>query len=330
LVSVFDVGLVSDRPYLVMQLVDGDSLACRLLDGPLPVEDTMRIGAVLADALAHAHRRGVVHRDVKPSNILLDAENMPYLTDFGIALLSGSTRLTSADEIIGTPAYLAPEQILGEPIGPPADVYALGLVLLECVTGEMEYSGGTRLEAALARLHRPPRVPATLPDELADLLRAMTDKEPCRRPTAEECAQRLRGVPLVVERHRWRVAVAAATAVAAVGGGVLLAVDLPSPSSDPPTAPVAAEQQTTTPEHTTPSTAGPTRSPRVTVDDRVITAPASVRQPAAPHTTSAARPPTQATKPPATQPATGVAKGKTNKGKSANGNSGSGHGRGEH
>ncbi len=145
----------------------------------------------LADALAHAHDRGVVHRDVKPSNIILDREGLPHLTDFGIALLADTPRLTGANEILGTPAYLAPEQLSDAAVGPPADVYALGLVLLECLSGELEYALGSSLDVALARLNRPPRTPTGVPPEVADLLTVMTATEALDRPTAEACALRL-------------------------------------------------------------------------------------------------------------------------------------------
>ncbi len=191
LVAIFDVGTVDDRPFLVMEFVGGTSLQARLLAGPLPLDQVLRIGGALADALAHAHHRGVVHRDVKPSNIVLDQENVPHLTDFGIALLAGTPRLTSANEILGTPAYLAPEQLSDTEVGPPADVYALGLVLLECLSGELEYASGTILEVALTRLNRPPRIPTGLPPELTGLLAAMTATEALDRPTAETCALRL-------------------------------------------------------------------------------------------------------------------------------------------
>ncbi len=191
LVLIYDVGVVDDRPFLVMEFVEGTSLQSRLLDGPLPVTEVMRIGAVLAEALAHAHGRGVVHRDVKPSNIMLDREGLPHLTDFGIALMAGSPRLTSANEIVGTPAYLAPEQLSGGEVGARADVYALALVLLECVTGVVEYPAGSNLEIALSRLSRPPRIPADLPPAFAELLVRMTSTEPLDRPTAAQCALRL-------------------------------------------------------------------------------------------------------------------------------------------
>jgi tRNA A-37 threonylcarbamoyl transferase component Bud32/uncharacterized membrane protein YgcG len=195
LVSVYDVDTQDARPYLVMRLVHGQSLRDRLLGGPLPADDVSRIGAALAGALAHVHANGVVHRDVKPSNILLDENGSPLLGDFGIALLTGSARLTRTNEIIGTPAYLAPEQVLGDEVGPPADVYALGLVLLECLTGEIEYYGGSEVEIALARLNRPPNIPADLPFDLAGIIAAMTARNPSERPTAAAVARHLGGLP---------------------------------------------------------------------------------------------------------------------------------------
>jgi eukaryotic-like serine/threonine-protein kinase len=191
LVSVFDGGLHRGRPYLVMQLIRGQSLYAMLRGGALPAELAVPLMALLADGLAHVHGRGVVHRDVKPSNILLDQQGLPYLGDFGIALLSGHARVTGADEIVGTPAYLAPEQVYGGRLGPAVDIYALGLVLLECLTGRREYNGTSRMKAALARLDRGPRIPADLPAELAAFLRAMTDAEPDRRPTAQQCVEAL-------------------------------------------------------------------------------------------------------------------------------------------
>ncbi|HEX3784765.1 MAG TPA: protein kinase [Pseudonocardiaceae bacterium] len=192
LVSIFDSGVHQDRPYLVMQLISGQSLQSRLLAGALPEADAVRVAAALADALAHIHSRSVVHRDVKPANILLDRDDNPYLGDFGIALVAGQARLTSHDEIIGTPAYLAPEQVRGSDVGPAADIYALGLVLLECLTGEVEYSRADKIEAALARLRKPPRIPTGIDRSLAALLTAMTHRRPGRRPTAARCATLLR------------------------------------------------------------------------------------------------------------------------------------------
>jgi eukaryotic-like serine/threonine-protein kinase len=188
LVSIFDAGVEGDRPYLVMQLVDGESLRDRLLAGPLNSDDVVLLGARLATALAHVHRNGIVHRDIKPSNIVLDSNSSPHLADFGIALLLDAARMTGSNEIMGTAAYLAPEQILGADVGAEADVYSLGLVLLECLTGELEYPGVSKVESALARLHRSPRMPEDISPVLGELLTAMTARDATDRPTSGDCA----------------------------------------------------------------------------------------------------------------------------------------------
>jgi serine/threonine protein kinase len=211
LVSIYATGVRKARPYLVMELVDGPSLQSRLRDGPMTTDATARLGEQLASALAHAHANGVVHRDVKPSNILLDLHGSAHLSDFGIALVAGAARMTATDEIIGTPAYLAPEQVRGSDAGPAVDVYALGLVLIECLTGTIEFSGETRMEAALARLHRPARIPPGLPAHLATLLAAMTASNPKRRPTAAECAAGFAALATVPRRTRSTRPVAAIT-----------------------------------------------------------------------------------------------------------------------
>ncbi|MFE2298570.1 serine/threonine-protein kinase [Streptomyces sp. NPDC059445] len=190
LVTAFDAGQHDGRVFLVMQLVEGTTLRRRITAGPLTFEDTAALGSGVAHALAHAHEESVVHRDVKPSNILLDASHRPYLTDFGISRLLDATTQTATGTLIGTAAYLAPEQVLGQPVGRPADIYALGLVLLECLTGRLEYDGAP-LEAAIARLHRQPALPRHLPPQLADLVRAMTALDENDRPTADDCARAL-------------------------------------------------------------------------------------------------------------------------------------------
>ncbi|MGW6828939.1 serine/threonine protein kinase [Streptomyces massasporeus] len=190
LVTAFDAGHHDGDAFLVMQLIDGRTLKSRIADGPLSCEAAAALGAALAEALAHTHEVGIVHRDVKPSNIILDSSGRPHLTDFGISRLLDATTRTSTGTMTGTAAYLAPEQVLGRPVGRPADVYALGLVLLECLTGRLEYDGGP-LESAIARLHRPPSFPGSLPDGFAGLLRGMTSLEERDRPTARACAQAL-------------------------------------------------------------------------------------------------------------------------------------------
>ena len=189
LVMLLDVGTSDDRPFLVMELVEGPTLATLIADGPVDPEVVTRTGRQLAEALAYAHEAGVVHRDVKPGNVLLGDRGRAKLADFGIARLVGDTvRHTQTGTTIGTAAYLSPEQVQGHDVTGAADVYALGLVLVEALTGVRAFPG-TPTEAALARLHRDPDVP----DDLAhhDLLVAMTDRDPAARPGPADVASRL-------------------------------------------------------------------------------------------------------------------------------------------
>ena len=190
LVTLFDAGAgdasTDDAPYLVMEFVDGRTLRERLADGPLPGADVARLGAELAGALSYVHGRGIVHRDVKPANILLDTSSGPgsaRLTDFGIAQLADGAHLTAHGTTVGTANYLSPEQALGQPLGPASDVYSLGLVLLEMLTGRLAYPG-SGIDAAIARLHRPPDIPSTLGPAWIGLLAAMTARDPLQRPDA--------------------------------------------------------------------------------------------------------------------------------------------------
>lgn len=193
LVPVYDVGLDGAAPFLVMQLVDGPTLARQIAAGPLPAGRAAKVGTELARTLAYVHSHGIVHRDVKPSNVLVDPSGRVLLTDFGVSRLVDATRMTATGQAIGTAAYLAPEQVRGATAGPPADVYALGLVLLECLTGEAAYHGSNPVEIAVARLHRPPEVPSSVPPALASTITAMVATDPASRPTAEACGRQLAG-----------------------------------------------------------------------------------------------------------------------------------------
>lgn len=195
LVTVFDAGTdpESEQPFLVMQLVEGPTLGEELRSGRLPSERSARYGAALADALAYVHERGLVHRDVKPANVLISADGRVHLADFGIARLVDSAHQTRTGDVLGTPAYFAPEQVAGEPVGPPADVYALGIVLIECLTGTRPFEG-TVMEVAMARLARDPEVPAQLGGDWQALLTAMTRRSPEDRPAATVVAATLRRI----------------------------------------------------------------------------------------------------------------------------------------
>lgn len=156
------------------------------------------VGAQLADALAHLHAQGVLHRDVKPENVLVRSRPVAAgtvlreakLSDFGIARSIDDARLTRSDVLVGTAAYLSPESLGSGVVGPGSDVYSLGLVLLEALTGERAYSG-TTLEISLQRMHHAPVVPATLPERWRPLLTAMTALDPAARPSAEQVARTL-------------------------------------------------------------------------------------------------------------------------------------------
>jgi serine/threonine protein kinase len=211
LVTIFDAGsgVVHDgwsRAFLVMELVTGPSLADRLdRGGPLSPAHTAIIGAHVTEALAYIHQAGVVHRDVKPANILLPGgdrtgpfEAWTKLTDFGIARLVEDAHLTSTGLLIGTPHYLSPEQAAGASPGPPTDVYALGLVILECLTGVRAYPGSA-LESAAARLYRDPEIPDSLGSAWIDLLAAMTRRDAADRPTAAEASVAFRTVITVTQ-----------------------------------------------------------------------------------------------------------------------------------
>ena len=196
IVSTYDTGEDDGVAYIVMELIQGPNLRTVLERGPLPVPEAVRIAGRGRDALGHAHHHGVVHRDVKPANVLVPTDGPVKVTDFGIAKVAGSGDLTSTGSIIGTARYLAPEQVLGEPADGRADVYAVGLLLFQMLTGSLPFHGDTEMATALARVNR---APAPLPDQIPAGVAAVVDRclerEPDRRyPSAEALATALDGI----------------------------------------------------------------------------------------------------------------------------------------
>lgn len=185
------------QPYLVMELVDGPSLAGLLADGPMNPGQAMDVIAQTAAGLQAAHAAGLVHRDIKPGNLLISPGGRVKITDFGIARADWSATLTGTGLVIGTAAYLAPERVAGAPATPAADLYALGVVGYECLTGERPFDGEP-VAVALAHQDRPlPRLPPSVPAEIARLIAELTAKAPGARPGSAgevaERASRLRG-----------------------------------------------------------------------------------------------------------------------------------------
>jgi serine/threonine protein kinase len=201
LVTLYDAGNGvldgAQRTFIVMEFIDGPDLRSRIAGGRLPATEVAELGADLAEALHYVHARGVIHRDIKPANVLLAPSDFPgrvwhaKLADFGIARLLDGTRLTATGALLGTASYLSPEQALGSAIGAPSDVYSLGLVLLECLTGERAYPG-TAVESAIARLQRQPEIPDELGPEWGRVLEGMLAREPDDRLDAGNAAVALR------------------------------------------------------------------------------------------------------------------------------------------
>lgn len=196
LLPVRQFGQERGRVYLVMDHLEAPTLRGVINQRRPSDGELSRIGARIAEVLDYLHEQGVVHREVTPTNIVLgggDSPGQPRLADLGVPALAGEAGRGGYPPVS---AYWAPEQVRGEPAGPPADVFALGLVLLEAVTGQPAYPGDER-SAAAARLHNPPVVPNDLAAPLANALLAMTELSPGARPSAARAAAMLSGAPAV-------------------------------------------------------------------------------------------------------------------------------------
>ncbi|WP_433790432.1 serine/threonine-protein kinase [Actinoplanes sp. CA-252034] len=305
----------SVAPFVVMELLSGETVAARLCDadGPVPWGEAVSIGAAVAEALAAAHAAGVVHRDIKPGNVMLCPGGVKLL-DFGISAAAGEPDDDDTGVSFGTPAYAAPERLDGKPAEPATDLYGLGVLLFEMVTGDPPYDVNTWEELAAAQAHGPTPLPETLPARLRELILRCLDDNPSRRPTAAQArrvltrlvpsaparltiplpkppptghAKVLPAPPRVTSPGARRVAFAAALAgVAAIVVAVLYAATTPDDAVElaqpPASSPTTARTESAGPtEKAEPSiSVAPPPSPpepnRVTPTDPVLTVEAAL------------------------------------------------------
>jgi serine/threonine protein kinase len=243
ILPIYDHGIDGDVHYIVMRLLTGGSLAERLeREGRPDPPEALRILERLADGLDHAHRRGVVHRDLKPGNILFDIEGNPYLVDFGIAgLVDAGSVLLTAEVAIGTPLYIAPEQVTGGAVDGRADQYALGVIAYELLTGEPPFGGTTAMAVLLQHVQTDPQ-PGELPEPVFAPLRRALSKEPDQRfGSVTEFVHALRkgvraaGWPVTMTFSQRAVrppSAAAPVGAAADGFGVATPISAPSIARD--------------------------------------------------------------------------------------------------
>jgi eukaryotic-like serine/threonine-protein kinase len=196
-VTVFDVAEHDGRPLIVMEYLEGGSVYERLRTGRVPHAQALTWLAQTAEALDRAHANGIVHRDVKPANLLLDRDGNVHVSDFGIASASGADMLTEPGTVLGTAGYISPEQARGEPATPASDRYALGVVAFELLTGRRPFAGDTPTTEAFAHLNasipRAVDVDPTLPPALDVVFESALAKDPATRPaTARDLVQKLR------------------------------------------------------------------------------------------------------------------------------------------
>ena len=192
LVTVLEHGEDDGRPYLVLEHVGGGSLSARLEHGALPLDEAVRLITEIAAGLDALHAAGIVHRDVKPSNVMLREDGSAALTDFGLAKGAAYTVLTRPGQVLGTLDYLAPELVRGEPATPASDLYALGCVTFECLAGKPPFADRSLFGIGTAHLHDEPPDPG-FPPEVMWAVRKALEKDPAARPpTATAFAHLLR------------------------------------------------------------------------------------------------------------------------------------------
>jgi eukaryotic-like serine/threonine-protein kinase len=247
--QLYDYGEDNGRPYMVLEYVPGGTLEDRLADAngePLPDEEARLISAGIAAGLAHAHARGVVHRDLKPANVLFDEEGRPKLADFGIArMVAGEGTLTEAGTVLGTAAYISPEQAAGEPATAASDVYSFGVILYRLLTGRLPFESTDPMELVLMHRDAPPP-PITAfrddpPGALESTANAALEKDPALRPRDGAALLAALGVGSAAALTQATTALAAdATQVLPVAAGAAAAGAVPGaapPSPAPPPRP---------------------------------------------------------------------------------------------
>ena len=307
---VYDYGEGEAGPFIALEWLPGGSLEDRLGTEPLPPDETRRVAQGVAAGLAHLHARGLVHRDLKPANVMFDEEDRPKLADFGLARsTAGAGTLTEAGTVLGTAAYISPEQAAGEPAGAASDVYSFGVILFRMLTGVLPFVADDAI--ALVNMHRnapPPAVESLQPNaprDLAALTAATLRKDPAQRPAdgaallaalgttastavipADTAATQVLAAPAPVpvppppapppsdQRRKWAIVAAAVVLLAAAGGILAWAVTRPG-STTPATSSVHTHTHptTTTQPTTTPSTTTATTQTQPTTTAQSTTSP---------------------------------------------------------
>ena len=234
ILPIYDFEMNDGVAYLTMPLIRGGTLRDVLNRGALDTLTAWRYLREIGDGLQHAHDAGIVHRDLKPTNVLIHADGRAMLADFGLARGAGQpTHLTTIGLAIGTPGYMAPEQVMGHDVDKRADIYAMGVLTFEMLTGRLPFIGSNRMEVAYSTVNAPipsaVKLNAALPDELDQLLAKVLAKDPAQRPqTVRDLLAQMAKLP---QRRQ-----AASAAVAAAQGAVAIAAGRPAPTMEPPTA----------------------------------------------------------------------------------------------
>jgi serine/threonine protein kinase len=274
IVDIIDSGRTAEGQfYFVMEFLEGESLADVIARGPVEPRLALTLVSQMAEALDSAHKAGVIHRDLKPDNVIvLQRGGRPFvkLVDFGLAKAvspSADQKQTTVGIIMGTPQYMAPEQAAGLPVDSRADLYALGLVLYELLMGEPPLTGETASLVMAAHISTPaPRLPDRFPSALRDLVVRMLAKHPDVRPASmAEVLNELRAIPASVESkpssRRLVLAAGAAFAAVALAGGVSVALREPPPSSPPVVVPAPLVMQPPPPAHVLDAPPAPATEP---------------------------------------------------------------------